>query len=333
MFLMFSFSCTKLNAFPPPSLHKNDVICSWCTYYKDYVPSFPSQVKYLVLLIYLHILYNYLESDYYCVLHHGTYKALVMYTNNECAIVRVMAKAVLNKLLPGSCLSVSLSSDEASALIHHLVIQLTHLLLSQYKNSAEKELSILNILGEFVLTNENYQVLCSAAEKIIENSTSPVSENTGTGNTETENAKAKKTETGCTETENAATKLMWIIANYGTTTSHTNESVLELISRKQKGAGFHKIVLDLQQAIASRNDSVIRKLVHILINLAAHPENRLILTNEGAVDALREIVTEIEGMEGQLAARAISLIMELHDVNTPAGMITMVLDLLHALLC
>ena len=324
-------------------------MCSWCTYYKDYVPSFPSQVKYLVLLIYLHILYNCLESDYYCVLHHGTYEALVMHTNNECAIVRVMAKAVLNKLLPDSCLSVSLSSDEASALIHHLVIQLTHLLLSQYKNSAEKELSILNILGEFLLTNENYQVLCSAAEEIMENSTSPDSENaetgnteidfTGTLNTETENAEAKtesdtktdhtkpkKAETGCTETEIAAAKLIWIIVTNGAITSNANESVFEgLSSLKQKDARFHKIILDLQQAIALHNHSLIRRLVHILINLATDPQNRLILTNEGVLDALEKVM-EIGGMEEQLAAKAISLIMEtklLPDVSTPAGMLTM----------
>ena len=324
---------------------------AWCTYYKeDYVPLFPSQVKYLVSLMYLRILYNCLRSDYYCVLHHGTYKALVMYTNNECATVRVMAKAVLNKLLPGLCLAMSLSSDEASALIHHLVMQLTHL-LSKYRNSAENELSILN---EFLLTNENYQVLQLAAEEIMENSTSPDSENaetgntetgttetefTGTLNTETENAESKKTEsediktdhtipnkteTGCTEAENAAAKLMWIVATNGAITSNTNGSVVEdPISLKQKQAGFHKIILDLQQATALHNHSVIRRLVHVLINLATDPQNRLVLTYEGVLDALEKVM-EIGGMEEQLAAKAISLIMDtklLQDVSTLAGML------------
>jgi len=293
--------------------------------------SFLSQVKYLVLLMYLHILYNCLKADYYCVLHHGTYEALVMYTNNECATVQVMAKAVLNKLLPGSCLCMALSSEEAGALIHHLVMQLTHL-LPRYRNSA------LDILDEFLLTNENYKVLCSAAEEIMENNTNPESENaetdfTETGNTETENAKDKatenkstETEISCSETENAAAKLISIIATNGAITSNTNESVVEdLISLKQKEAGFHKIVLDLQQAVALRNHSVVRRLVHILIILAADPQNRLILTNEVALGALKEVM-EFGGTEEQLAAKAISLIMEtktltLHDVKTPLGML------------
>ena len=293
--------------------------------------------------MYLRILYNCLKSDYYCVLHHGTYKALVMYTNNECATVQVMAKAVLSKLLPGLCLSMSLSSDEASALIHHLVMQLTHL-LPQYKNFA------LDMLDEFSLTDENYQVLQLAAEEMMENSISPESENTETGNTEieftgsvntetetkktesestkTDHTKAKKAETGCSETENAAAKLMWIIVTNGAITSNTNESVVDsedLISLKQKEARFHKIILDLQQAIASHNHSVIRRLVHILTNLATDPQNRLVLTNEGVLDALEKVM-EIGEMEEQLAAKAISLIMEtklLQDVSTPAGMLTM----------
>ena len=298
--------------------------------------SFLSQVKYLVLLMYLHILYNCLKAEYYCVLHHGTYEALVMYTNNECATVQVMAKAVLNKLLPGSCLCMALSSEEAGALIHHLVMQLTHL-LPRYRNSA------LDTLDEFLLTNENYKVLCSAAEEIMENSTSPESENaetdfTETGNTETEKAKDKatenestesestETEIRCTETENAAAKLIWIIVTNGAITSNTNESVVEdLISLKQKETGFHKIILDLQQAVASCNHSVVRRLVHILIILAADPQNRLILTNEVALGALEEVM-EFGGTEEQLAAKAISLIMEtklltLHDVKTPLGML------------
>lgn len=281
--------------------------------------------------MYLHILYNCLKADYYCVLHHGTYEALVMYTNNECATVQVMAKAVLKKLLPGSCLCMALSSEEAGALIHHLVMQLTHL-LPRYRNSA------LDILDEFLLTNENYKVLCSAAEEIMENNTNPESENaetdfTETGNTETENAKDKatenkstETEISCSETENAAAKLISIIATNGAITSNTNESVVEdLISLKQKEAGFHKIVLDLQQAVALRNHSVVRRLVHILIILAADPQNRLILTNEVALGALEEVM-EFGGTEEQLAAKAISLIMEtktltLHDVKTPLGML------------
>ena len=276
--------------------------------------------------MYLHILYNCLKTDYYCVLHHGTYEALVMYTNNECATVQVMAKAVLKKLLPGSCLCMALSSEEAGALIHHLVMQLTHL-LPRYRNSA------LDILDEFLLTNENYKALCSAAEEIMENSTNPESENAETVNAETENAKDKatenkstETEISCSETENAAAKLISIIATNGAITSNTNESVVEdLISLKQKEAGFHKIVLDLQQAVALRNHSVVRRLVHILIILAADPQNRLILTNEVALGALEE-VTEFGGMEEQLAAKAISLIMEtklltLHDVKTPLGML------------
>lgn len=262
--------------------------------------------------MYLHNLYNCLKSNYYCVLHHDTYEALVLYTKNECTTVRVMAKAVLSKLVPSLGLSTSLSSSEANALACYLVIRFT------LSNSEEK---VFDIVYEFLLTNENYEMLCSAVQEIIEN---PEAENAEIGNTENENA---ENETENTETENSAAKLISVIITNGSITSNATESVVRgLVSVKISEAGFQKIIQDLRQAIPSHNLSEIRRLIHILLNLAADPQNRLILTQQGALEALEDICSEIGGMEEQLAAKAISLLMEtnlLHDFNTPTGMFTM----------
>ena len=270
---------------------------------------FLPQVKYLVLLMYLHNLYNCLKSNYYCVLHHDTYKTLIKYTENQCTTVRVMAKAVLSKLVPGLCLSISLSSGEANALASYLVMQFTLL------NSDE---SALDMVYEFLLTNENYKILCSAVKEMMENPTDAETENV---ETETENEDTE-TETENAETENAVAKLVWVIVTNDAITSNTTESVVRsLVSVKCNEVGLQAIIQDLQQVIASHDLPAIRRLIHILINLATDPQNCLILSNQGALDALEGIM-EIGGMEEQLAAKAISLLMgtnPLHDINTPTG--------------
>lgn len=154
------------------------------------------QAKYLVLLMYFHLLYYCLNNDY-CVLHPCVYNALESYTENNCSTIQVMAKAILNKIQPNLCYIISMTLDEANSLIH--MIQFA-CLLPQYGNSADKAHSILR---GFLLNPINYKALCSATEKMMEESNSK-------------------------ETEDLAAELIWIIGTTDTASGTDSELAVHL---------------------------------------------------------------------------------------------------------